>query len=213
MTPSVSMLAILTTLNTKSRMTNSKSNSQTFIADLKNDTVNSRSNKALVDKYGASLSKSLTGDRSKPVPISKAATLAGSRATKKAPKKPRKIARIQYHKDMENLLKALGSGKLERLHYSICEIALEPHTPLLTVGFGPSLSRLLRSRGAMRMSTLSRSSATNASMNSEYRESHKFYGTRSREFNAMATPRSTTKPPPASMGSNLLMTLTLLSLY
>jgi hypothetical protein len=107
---------------------------QTFIGDLKkNDKVNSRNNKDQIDKYGRTLSKSLSGDHAKPTPITKAA--AGARkATKKAPKKLPKIPHIAYHKDMVEALAELASNKLERIHYSLCDISLEAHTPLLTIG-------------------------------------------------------------------------------
>jgi hypothetical protein len=106
---------------------------ETFIGDLKGDKVNSRNNKAQIDKYGRALAKSLSGDHAKPTPITKAAASI-RKATKKAPKKLPKIPHIQYQKTMVEALTALASNKLERLHYSLCDISLDQHTPLLTIG-------------------------------------------------------------------------------
>jgi hypothetical protein len=107
----------------------------TFVGDLKGaEKVNSRNNKDQIDKYGRALSKKLSGDHTKPTAIAKAAAAGSRRATKKAPKSPPKIPHVQYHKEMAEALAALASSKLERLHYSICDISLEQHTPLLTVG-------------------------------------------------------------------------------
>ncbi|WP_339026622.1 hypothetical protein WI604_17785 [Bradyrhizobium symbiodeficiens] len=112
-----------------------KSQLSTFIGDLKNnDKVNSRNNKTAIDKYGRTLAKSLSGDHSKPTAITKAASSASRKTTRKAPRKAPKIPHIQYHRDLADALATLASGKLERLHYSICDISLEHHAPLLTVG-------------------------------------------------------------------------------
>jgi hypothetical protein len=106
---------------------------ETFIGDLKSDKVNSRNNKEQMDKYGRTLAKSLSGDHAKPTPITKAAASV-RKATKKAPKRLPKIPHIQYQKAMVEALAALASNKLERLHYSLCDISLDQHTPLLTIG-------------------------------------------------------------------------------
>jgi hypothetical protein len=106
---------------------------ETFIGDLKSDKVNSRNNKDQMEKYGRGLAKSLSGDHSKPTPITKAAANV-KKVVKKAPKRLPKIPHIQYQKTMVDALTALGSNKLQRLHYSLCEISLEQHAPLLTIG-------------------------------------------------------------------------------
>lgn len=108
---------------------------ETFIGDLKNGSkVNSRNNKAAIDKYGRSLAKGLSGDHSKPTPITKAASAGSKKKTRKAPKTLPKMPHIQYHQDMAQALSDLGRNKLERLHYSICDISLKEHVPLLTIG-------------------------------------------------------------------------------
>jgi hypothetical protein len=113
-----------------------KSQLATFVGDLKENgtKVNSRNNKAAIDKYGKTLAKSLSGDHSKPTAITKAAAAGGKKAFKKAPRKAPKIPHIQYDKELAEALVTLASSKLERLHYSICDISLEAHAPLLTVG-------------------------------------------------------------------------------
>lgn len=108
----------------------------TFVGDLKENgaKVNSRNNKVAIDKYGKSLAKGLSGDHSKPTSITKAAAAGGKKNAKKAPRKAPKIPHIQYSKELVEALVNLASSKLERLHYSICDISLEAHAPLLTVG-------------------------------------------------------------------------------
>lgn len=118
-----------------------KAQLEKFIGDLKTDKVNSRNNKEQIDKYGRGLAKTLSGDHTKPTPITKAAASV-RKATRKAPKKLPKIPHITYHKDMVDALAALASNKLGRLHYSICDISLEAHTPLLTIGVWALLESL-----------------------------------------------------------------------
>jgi hypothetical protein len=50
------------------------------------------------------------------------------------PTRPDKQKHITYEPDIAQNLKAIPSYKLERIYYSICEISLEDHTPLVAVG-------------------------------------------------------------------------------
>jgi len=96
--------------------------------------VNSRANKPDIDAYARKLSgtKGQTGERVDPTPVKQAKKTKAFR--KVAPKKPAKRTKITYEQAIYEALVELGSHKLERIYYSLCDISLEEHTPLLTVG-------------------------------------------------------------------------------
>jgi hypothetical protein len=110
-----------------------------FISDLKDGArVNSRNNRAQIDAYGRGLArtKGIGGERVQPRSLKTAAaenkkSLKAKRRSK--PKQPRKVAHLEYSKELAAALEAIRSSKLESLHYSICSVHIQ-HTPLLTVG-------------------------------------------------------------------------------
>ena len=107
-----------------------------FIADLKEGVkISSRNNRAQIETYGRKLANNpdLTGERIEPQSL-KTAAASITRARRKAqPKKPRKLAHLEYDKRLSTALEAVENTKLENLYYSICSVHIE-HTPLLTIG-------------------------------------------------------------------------------
>lgn len=119
-----------------------------FIADTKEGVrVTSRKNRTQIDSYGRALArnKDISGERTSPQSLKTAAPAKKAAKTKKSkPKQPRKLAHLEYNKELATALETIRSNKLESLYYSICDVRIE-HTPLLTVGvwaFVESLSAL-----------------------------------------------------------------------
>lgn len=120
-----------------------------FINDLKQaTTVTSRKNATQIEAYGRKLARTagVSAERVQPVSLKTAAKLAATKAKRKTkPKKPRKLTHLEYDKALAVGIEAIESNKLESLYYSTCDIRLDDHTPLLTVGvwaFIESLSAL-----------------------------------------------------------------------
>jgi hypothetical protein len=106
-----------------------------FIDDLKEgERVNSRNNRAQIDEYGRklALNPDISGERTQPLSL-KTAAKKTKKAKSKAPKKPRKLARIEFDQNLSGALGNLSSSKLESLYYSICSVSID-HVPLLTIG-------------------------------------------------------------------------------
>jgi hypothetical protein len=109
-----------------------------FLEDLKKGIkVTSRNNKAQIDAYGRVLAQSadISGERAQPVSLKSLA--ASGIATKKraaARKKPKKREHLEYSREMNDGITALRHDKLESLYFSLCNIRLPSHTPLLTIG-------------------------------------------------------------------------------
>lgn len=110
---------------------------QKFITDLKSaTTVNSRKNRIHIDRYGRSLARNpeISGERIEPLSLK---TVTSARTTKQKrktpPKKPRKLAHIEYDKTLASALERIENTKLDSLYYSICSVHIE-HVPLLAVG-------------------------------------------------------------------------------
>jgi hypothetical protein len=53
---------------------------------------------------------------------------------RRVPRKPKRPEHIVYEDEISQKLRGIPSFKLERIYYSICEIGLENHTPLISVG-------------------------------------------------------------------------------
>ena len=108
-----------------------------FIDDLKEgQRVTSRNNRAQIDAYGRGLgrSKGISDRRTAPQSIRAAApaTKAGPKRRSK-PKQPKKLAHLDYNKDLSAALEAIRNSKLENLYYSLCQVHIQ-HAPLLTIG-------------------------------------------------------------------------------
>ena len=96
--------------------------------------MNSRSKAKKIEDYSRELGTTpgLLGARVAPESLS-AKRPKGSR-TRRKPKKPLRPKHITYELEISRKLKAIPSYKLEKVYYSICEIGLEDHTPLISVG-------------------------------------------------------------------------------
>lgn len=111
-----------------------------FIDDLKEGSrVTSRNNRAQIDAYGRALarSKGISDQRIAPQSLKAAAASSGKKTSaakrRSKPKQPRKLAHLDYNKDLSAALEAARSSKLESLYYSLCQVHIQ-HTPLLTIG-------------------------------------------------------------------------------
>jgi hypothetical protein len=108
-----------------------------FMQDLVGGTkVNSRMNSDEIKKYARTLatSKGVSGKRVDAVSI--APMKSGSRKGKanRKPSKPDRAKVIGSENEITIALRKLGNEKLKSLYYSMTEVELEHHTPLLAVG-------------------------------------------------------------------------------
>jgi hypothetical protein len=110
-----------------------------FISDLKDGArVNSRTNRAQIDAYGRALTrtKGVGSARVQPRSLKMAAAAKAKAAKAKRrskPKQPRKLAHLDYNKELADALETVRSAKLENLYYALCSVHIQ-HAPLLTVG-------------------------------------------------------------------------------
>jgi len=122
-----------------------------FVGDLLDDNseVTSRKNKIEIDEYARKLGRTagLTGGTVAPEPLSIAAETTKS-SKKEKPKKPGAPKRLPYDENIAEELKKLGSHKLSNLYFSICDIALDSHTPLVAIGFWAFLESLCAKLGS-----------------------------------------------------------------
>jgi hypothetical protein len=102
------------------------------------ENVNSRMNKEEIKKYARPLNNlaGLTTTRVEPESLISDSPIAGGKKKprKKVPKKPEKVKHVAYDEEIFQALRSLGNGKLESLYHSICNIDLDPHTPIIAVG-------------------------------------------------------------------------------
>jgi hypothetical protein len=105
-----------------------------FSSDLVSGKVNSRSNKDDIKRYSRDLAanKTVSGKRVGPESLMPNPTAA--KRKRRTPKKPVRPKHITYEQEISDKLKAIPSYKLETIYYSICDISLEDHTPLISVG-------------------------------------------------------------------------------
>jgi hypothetical protein len=100
--------------------------------------VNSRMNKPEIVTYARTLASlpGITTTRVESEALSSSgAVQSGRRAQrKKKPGKPQKAQHVRYEDEIFVALKGLGNEKLLSLYYSICEVDLDPHTPLVAIG-------------------------------------------------------------------------------
>lgn len=128
---------------------------RTFISDLLSDEgkVNSRMNKREIDAYSRTLSR--TSDISdvtvtpeillqpKPAPAELSPTFVSTKPVRPLP--PRKLT---YDEEIAQKLEKLDNYKLATLYFSICDVALSNHTPLIAVGFWSFMESLSKKMGA-----------------------------------------------------------------
>jgi hypothetical protein len=96
--------------------------------------VHSRSKQKEIEEYSRELGTiaGLTGSRNAAESLS--ATIGKRTRIRRTPRKPKRPEHITYEDEIFQKLKAIPSHKLEGIYYSICEIGLEDHTPLISVG-------------------------------------------------------------------------------
>jgi hypothetical protein len=108
-----------------------------FIDDLKQGVnVTSRKNKEQIEAYGRKLARTagVSDERVQPLSLKTAASITGRKKKKTKPKKPRKLLHLEYDKTLAAGIEAIESNKLESLYYSVCDIRVDEHAPLLAVG-------------------------------------------------------------------------------
>ncbi|MEQ1490235.1 MAG: hypothetical protein ABL932_06750, partial [Terricaulis sp.] len=107
-----------------------------FIRDLIGKVkVNSRMNSDKIVRYARSLGAT-AGVRTKrvePEPVAPA-TATARKKKKSKPVKPEHARHVEHDEEMQNGLDALKNEKLLSLYHSICDIELDPHTPIVAVG-------------------------------------------------------------------------------
>lgn len=106
---------------------------KSFMRDLVDGTAHSRSNSEEIKKYARDLNtlEGLSGAR---VASASLAPPTSVKKRRQSPKEPHKPKSIGYEQEIAQALKLLGSYKLQNLYFSICEVGLEKHTPLISVG-------------------------------------------------------------------------------
>ncbi|QHS52206.1 hypothetical protein [Edaphobacter sp. 12200R-103] len=111
-----------------------------FMRDVVGKKVHSRTNFDDIRDYSRELAVS-SGVSHKRVP-SASLSLSTGKSRRKKPKEPQKPKAIAYEQAVASELARIGSYKLERLYYSICELDLTKHTLLLAVGLWAFLETL-----------------------------------------------------------------------
>ncbi|MEH6788970.1 hypothetical protein [Parasphingorhabdus sp.] len=109
-----------------------------FMSDLVGkEKVHSRMNKAEIIEYARPLNSlpGVTTTRVEPESLTTDSPTGQPKKTrKKKPKKPDKAAHVHYDEEIFQALRAYGNDKLESLYHSICDVKLDPHTPLVCIG-------------------------------------------------------------------------------
>ncbi|MBL4732878.1 MAG: hypothetical protein JKY82_09810 [Rhizobiaceae bacterium] len=119
------------------------------LLDDESEKVSSRRNKPHIEAYARELSRmqGLSGKITEPKPIEK----SNAHPTKKRrskPKKPPVPSKLSYYDDIADALKKLGNYKLSCLYFSICDISVSQHTPLIAVGLWSFIESLTADMGS-----------------------------------------------------------------
>lgn len=106
-----------------------------FMEDVAMKRITTRDNSSRIIRYANGLCnlQGVSGERAARHPIAGNKTSTQSRP-KPAAQRPKKPAKISHSEKLRNALGDIQSYKLEKLYYSLCNIRLEAHTPLLSVG-------------------------------------------------------------------------------
>lgn len=104
-----------------------------FMRDLVDGTVHSRSNAEDIKDYSRGLG-TVQGVSANRVPAASLTSPSTSKRSKRAPKAPRRPRAVGFELEIDQALKQLGSFKLQNLYFSICDVTLEKHTPLVSIG-------------------------------------------------------------------------------
>ena len=124
-----------------------------FIKDLLGGKdVNSRMNRKDIIDYARKLhaTPGISAARVEPEPVSTSALPVPKKFKPPRQLPPERLRHVSYDEKIDIALRGLGNEKLKSLYHSICNIDIEPHTPILSVGiwsFFETLTRLDRHSG------------------------------------------------------------------
>lgn len=121
---------------------------KTFTDGLISGEVSSRAKKPDILKFDKKM-QSLPGLGNKRVPASVLGT-SPSKKAKALPKKPKKglkKTKLFFNQEIESKLSNLGNWKLESLYRSLCDIPLQEHVPILSVGLWSFFETMTASMG------------------------------------------------------------------
>ncbi len=105
-----------------------------FVRDLVEGKANSRMNRAEIIQYARPLS-SLSGVTTLRIPAEPLVSGPAPRPARRArPGRPARVRHVQYEEEISTALKTYGNEKLQSLYHSICNIDLDPHTPIVAIG-------------------------------------------------------------------------------
>jgi hypothetical protein len=105
-----------------------------FVRDLVAGKANSRMNSPQIVLYSHPLS-AMPGVSTVRIPAEPLIASPASAPTRRtAPRRPTRARHLRYEEEVATALSSYGNGKLESLYYSICDIDLEKHTPIVAVG-------------------------------------------------------------------------------
>ena len=108
-----------------------------FIKDLLGgQDVNSRMNRKDIIDYARKLhaTPGVSAARVEPEPVSSDPLPAHKKTKPPRPLPPERLRHVSYDERIDVALRGLGNDKLKSLYNSICNIDIEPHTPILSVG-------------------------------------------------------------------------------
>ncbi|MEK6789270.1 MAG: hypothetical protein AABY68_10005 [Pseudomonadota bacterium] len=112
--------------------------------------LGSQAKKTAINDYARKLQQldGLTPTRIEPEPLLKIEQESdGKSGLPTRPERPRHPVHIAYDDEVANALKALGFGKLFSLHFSVCKVNVDLHTPLVAVGIWSFFESLAASIG------------------------------------------------------------------
>ena len=123
-----------------------------LLSDDKDSEVTSRKNKDDISAYARKLSRTngLSGETIEVEPISRPVTVSAieEKPEKTKPKSPTPPSKINYDEEIAAKLEQLRNFKLQNLYYSICDVSLKNHTPLIAVGIWSFMESLAKKMGA-----------------------------------------------------------------
>ncbi|WP_415279681.1 hypothetical protein [Brucella sp. BZ] len=123
-----------------------------LLSDDKDSEVTSRKNKEDISAYARKLSRTggLTGQTIESEPITRptAVTEIEAKPEKPKPKNPTPPTKINYDEEIAAKLEQLKNFKLQNLYYSICDVSLKNHTPLIAVGVWSFMESLAKKMGS-----------------------------------------------------------------
>lgn len=120
-----------------------------FTEDIVNRFVTTRDNAERITDYSYKLTelKGVKGEIIQPQPLDGDLSNKSKGKSKKQSSKPEKIKRIRHSPQIHDALESMENYKLRKLYYSICNITLRDHTPLLAVGVWSFMETLTANAG------------------------------------------------------------------